>query len=442
MYRKHRTQLMAMMREYGAAAVIPTASPKTRNHDCEYRFRPTSDFWYLTGFDEPGALLVLLPGRAEGEPDRSVMFLRERDETMEIWYGRRVGLERAPEVLGVDEAQDIEEVWESLPQLLSGYETILYSMGLEEANDREMIGVLNALRGRARGGIRPPVQIVDHTPLIHEMRLKKSPEELALMRRAAAITTEAHLAAMAAAEPGANERELDALINYTFARRGATGAAYTNIVAGGENACILHYVENNMTLKDGDLVLIDAGSEVDYYASDVTRTFPVSGSFSPEQRAIYEVVLRAQKAGVEASRPGVSFLSIHELVLSHLVDGLLELGLLTGSKAEAIEKGTYRRFYMHRTGHWLGLDVHDCGYYAEEGESRLLEPGMVMTVEPGLYIAVDDEQVEPRWRGIGVRIEDDILITEKGHENLTAAIPKEIDAIETACLGRQTATVG
>ncbi|MFT4543495.1 MAG: Xaa-Pro aminopeptidase [Planctomycetota bacterium] len=441
MYRQHRNDLLAFLRQRGVAAVIPTASTKTRNHDCEYRFRPTSDFWYLTGFDEPESVLVLLPSLVEGEPDKTVMYLRDRDEKMEIWYGRRVGVERAPDALDVDQARDIETVWETLPELLSGYETIIYSMGHEATNDSKMMGVLNELRNLARGGVRPPVSFVDHVPTIHEMRLIKSEAEIDLMRRAAAITTEAHVAAMAAAAPGVNECEIDALLTYTFSRSGSTGPAYTNIVAGGDNACILHYVENNMELKDGDLLLIDAGAEVDYYASDVTRTFPVNGSFNAEQRAIYELVLKAQIAGIEHSKPGVTFLSVHELVTACLVEGLIELGLLKGEKEELIESGDYRRFYMHKTGHWLGLDVHDCGYYVEAGESRKLAPGMVMTIEPGIYIAVDDETVEERWRGIGVRIEDDILITESGYENLTAAIPKEIDDVEAICQGREAAAV-
>jgi Xaa-Pro aminopeptidase len=282
---------------------------------------------------------------------------------------------------------------------------------------------------------------VDHLPLLHELRLVKNEDEQNLMRRAAEITTEAHLAAMRETRPGRNEREIDALIEYTFKCRGSTGPAYTNIVAGGDNACILHYTENDMELADGDLLLIDAGAEMDFYASDVTRTFPVGGRFTDDQRALYEVVLKAQMAGVEHVRPGVSFASIHEVTLGHLVDGLIELGLCQGTHEEVIESESYREFFMHRTGHWLGLDVHDCGYYAEDGQSRLLEPGMTLTVEPGLYVDPACESVDERWRGIGIRIEDDILVTKDGHENLTAAIPKTVDDVEAACSGADLAAV-
>jgi len=441
MYQAHRTRLLKRLFAEGAAAVIPTASPKTRNHDCEYRFRPDSDFWYLTGFAEPGALLVLLPARGEKGAHKSVLFLRERDRAMEIWNGRRLGLERAPAALGVDEVFDMEDVWTRLPELLMGFERIVYRMGIDAENDRHMVATLATLRARARGGVRPPVELIDAVPFLHEQRLFKSEDELALMRRAAAITTEAHIAAMRAAQPGATEYEIDALIEYTVKRRGSTGPAYTNIVAGGANACILHYNENDQPLNDGDLLLIDAGAEVDYYASDVTRTFPVNGKFSEEQRAIYEVVLAAQVAAVEHVKPGVTFLSIHAVALRTLVEGLVRLGLLSGGVDELIASEAYRPFYMHKTGHWIGLDVHDCGYYTVDGKSRTLEPGMVLTVEPGLYIAVDDENVDERWRGIGVRIEDDVLVTKDGHENLTADIPKTVADVEATCAQGSLASV-
>lgn len=432
---------MARLAEERAAAVIPTASTKVRNHDCDHRFRPDSDFWYVTGFAEPAAVLVLLPGTdGESEP-RSRLYLRELDKQMEIWNGRRLGLEAATRELGVDEAADIEALWDELPELLEGYERIVYRTGVEPDRDRRMLEVVNALRRRARGGLRPPSELIDHLPLLHELRLVKDQDELNLMRRAVEITTEAHLAAMRETQPGKNEREIDALIEYTFKRRGSTGPAYTNIVAGGKNACILHYTENDMQLADGDLLLIDAGCEMDYYASDVTRTFPVGGRFTDAQRALYEVVLKAQQAGVQHVRPGVTFTSIHDVVLGHLVDGLLELGLCQGTREEVIESESYREFYMHRTGHWLGLDVHDCGYYSADGQSRLLEPGMTLTVEPGLYVDPVCESVEERWRGIGIRIEDDILVTKDGRENLTAAIPKTVEDVEAACSGADLAVV-
>jgi len=441
MYREHRSRFLARLRQEGAAAVIPTNSPKTRNHDCEYRFRPHSDFWYLTGFAEPGAVLVLLPARTSEEQDRTVLFLRERDAKLETWNGRRLGLERAPEVLGVDEARDVEEVWDELPNLLKGYERIVYHTGTDEDNDREMVQVINRTRSKARGGIRPPIELIDTLPYLHEQRLFKTAAELDLMRRAAAITTEAHLAAMRATEPGKNEQEIDALLDYTFRKRGSTGQAYNNIVAGGDNACILHYVENNMELADGDLLLIDAGAECEYYASDVTRTFPVNGTFTPDQRALYEVVLAAQLAGIEAVKPGTTFIEVHETAREHLVRGLVQLGILSGDVDELIEAEAYTPYFMHKTSHWLGLDVHDCGFYTVDDKSRTLEAGMVLTIEPGLYIALDAEDVDERWRGLGVRIEDDVLVTADGHEVLTSAIPKSVEDVEAACKNARLASV-
>jgi len=441
-YAEHRARFLERLSAERAAAVVATATPKVRNHDCDFRFRPDSDFWYLTGFAEPGAALVLLPGLEQGSAPRSLLFLRERDREREIWDGRRLGLEAAPAALGVDEALAIEELWPRLPELLAGYERIVYRTGNDEERDRRMLETLAALRRRARGGVRPPAELVDHAAFLHEQRLFKSPSEVEELRRAAAITGEAHRRAMAEARPGVRENEIDALIEYTFRRRGSTGAAYTNIVAGGANATILHYNENDAELEDGALLLVDAGAEWEYYATDVTRTFPVGGVFSPEQRAIYEAVLAAQAAAVEHVRPGVPFESIHELARGRIVDGLLELGLLSGTREERIEDESYRRFFMHRTSHWLGLDVHDCGAYSAGGASRALAPGMVLTVEPGIYVAADDETVEPRWRGIGVRIEDDVLVTAGGREVLTADIPKTVADVEAACRAERLIHVG
>lgn len=442
-YQAHRAAYLERLSELGAAAVIPTASEKTRNHDCTYRFRPHSDFWYLTGFAEPGSVLVLLPnGTGELDSPRSVLFLRERDRLKEIWNGRRLGLDRAPDELDIDEARPIEDLWDELPQLLRGYASIIYRTGEEEDRDRRMLEVTNRLRSMARGGIVGPAALVDPAPSLHEQRLFKTDGEIALMRRAASITTAAHSAAMAATAPGRNEAEIEALIEYTFRSRGSTGPAYTSIVAGGANACILHYVENNMTLNDGDLLLVDAGSEVEFYASDVTRTWPVNGIFNAEQRAVYEVVLEAQLAAIEHCRPGNTFLGVHDAALKKLVEGMVRIGLLKGNVETLIEDHAYDRFYMHKTGHWLGLDVHDQGAYSEDGGSRKLQAGMVTTVEPGIYIAEDDETVEARWRGIGVRIEDDILITTNGYENLTAAIPKTIEEVEAACAQSELSRVG
>ncbi len=435
-YVRHRRRFLQQLQASGTAALIFTASPKVRNHDAEYRFRPDSDFWYLTGFDEPESVLVLLPGRSAGE---SVLFLRERVPAEEQWTGRRLGVERAPEVLGVDEARPIGSLWTELAQLLKGYRRVIYSSGQDEDRDRRVLQLGARLRRGARGGVVAPAEWIDPAGSLHELRLFKGEAELALMRRAADLTAEAHLAAMAAAAPGVNEAEIDALLEYTYRRRGSTGAAYTNIVAGGANACILHYIQNDQPLRAGELLLIDSGAEWQYYAGDVTRTFPVDGRFRPEQRELYEVVLDAQKKAIEHTRPGNTFVSVHETALRALVEGLVRLGLLKGSVDGLIESQAYQRFYMHRTGHWLGLDVHDQGAYYLDGQSRKLAEGMVTTVEPGLYVSPEDDTVEPRWRGIGIRIEDDVLVTADGHEVLTAAIPKEVDELEAACAEREFA---
>ncbi|MCB9915374.1 MAG: aminopeptidase P N-terminal domain-containing protein [Planctomycetes bacterium] len=446
MYRDHRERLLERLAESGTAALVFTATHKVRNHDCEYRFRPDSDFWYLTGFAEPESALVLLPRGVDatakdGERDphevRTVLFLREKNPEMETWTGRRLGVDAAPEALGVDAAYPIEELWKRLPELLKNYRRVLYRAGLEEARDRGVLDALSTLRKRARGGVLPPVELVDPAPVLHELRLFKTPAELDKMRAAAAITGEAHRAAMAAAAPGVGEHEIDALVEYTFRRRGSTGMAYTTIAAGGNNGCILHYVENDAPLVDGELLLLDAGCEVDFYASDVTRTFPVNGTFTLEQRAIYDLVLEAEETAIDAVRPGATVDLVHETAQRVLVRGLVRLGLLDGDPDELYEAKAHQRFTIHKTSHWLGLDVHDCGAYSLDGEPRPLEPGMVLTVEPGLYITADDDEVDPRWRGIAVRIEDDVLVTASGHEVLTAGIPKTVDDVESAC-GRES----
>jgi Xaa-Pro aminopeptidase len=436
LYREHRTRFLERLEEEGAAAVLPTATPKVRNHDNEFPFRPESDFWYLTGFDEPGAVLVLLPRGQGRERSQSVLFLREKKADEEVWTGRRLGVEAAPEALGVDSALPIERLWSELPDLLEGYERIVWRTGRDEAGDRAMLGVLETLRHRPRNLPPRPAALLDPAPLLHEQRLFKRPGELERMRRAAAISAEAHLEVMAAARPGMREYELDALLSYCFRSRGAGGEAYPNIVAAGDNACILHYRASDAELLDGQLVLVDAGCEVDCYASDITRTFPAGGRFSAEQRALYDVVLQAQLEALSATRPGATVVGVHEVALGVLVRGLLELGLLEGSQEQVLESKSYRRFYMHRTSHWLGLDVHDCGAYTHAGRSRSLEPGMVLTIEPGLYVAPDDGTVEPRWRGIGVRIEDDALVTPDGHEILTGGVPKAAEEVEQACTRR------
>ncbi len=432
MFHDHRARFLARLQREQAAALVASGAPRIRNHDTEYRFRPLSDFYYLTGFREPEAVLLLLPA---GEEARSVLFLEERDPEVETWTGRRLGVEAAPERLGIDRAHPIGELWQRLPQYLAGHERLVYRLGEDAERDRRLCRAVGRMRERDRSGRAAPREWIDPSRWLHEQRLFKQGPELERMRRAASITAEAHLAVLRAARPGVNECELDALLDYTFRRRGATGSAYPNIVAGGANACILHYRENDQPLRNGELCLVDAGCEWDFYASDVTRTFPVNGSFGPEQRALYEVVLAAQKAALDRVRPGSTQDAVHRAALEHLVQGLLELGLLQGTLEQALEEQSYRRFYMHRTGHWLGLDVHDCGAYHEAGVPRPFRPGMVTTVEPGLYVAADDPTVEPRWRGIGIRIEDDVLLTEQGAEILTAAIPREIDELEAAFRG-------
>lgn len=430
LFTDNRAKFLDQLRQRGAAAVVFTAPEHIRNNDSEYRFRPDSDFYWLTGFAEPEAALVLVPGRSEGE---SVLFLRERVVEEEIWTGERLGLERAVERLGVDEALPITDLFDDLPELLAGQTRIVTALGHDDVRDRRMLEVASTLRRRARGGARSPVEWVDPSATLHELRLIKSAPEIERMRTAAGITDEAHRLAMAAARPGMNECELDALLDYTFRRRGGTGAAYTNIVAGGANACTLHYITNDRPLDDGQLCLIDAGCEFDYYASDVTRTFPVNGRFEPAQRELYDAVLAAQLAAVEAVRPGATIDIVHRAATLTLCEHLVGLGLLTGDPAELHGEGAHRRFMMHGTSHWLGLDVHDRGQYQREGQARPFEPGMVLTVEPGLYIPEDATDIDRRFRGIGIRIEDDILVTEQGHDNLTASIPKEIEDVEAAC---------
>jgi Xaa-Pro aminopeptidase len=409
-----------------AVALIPSARHASRNADTEYEYRQNSDFYYLTGLQEPDAVLVIAPHADEA----TTLFLRPRDRMQEIWTGKRVGVEGALADYGMQAAYPIHDLAERLPALLVGAETLYYGLGADEAMDRLVLAGVNAARYRVRRGGKAPLTFVEPGTLLHEMRLRKSADELALMRRAAAATLEGHEAGMRATRPGMWEYELEAIIEYRYRLAGAQDVAYPSIVAGGANATILHYNTNRDRLDDGDLVLVDSGAEFDVYACDVTRTWPVNGKFSSEQRAIYEIVLRAQLAGIEEVRPGRSYNAYHEAAVRVLTEGLVDIGLLTGSTDELIEKNAYFEFYPHRTGHWLGLDVHDAGRYKDDADAyRKLESGMVMTVEPGLYIQADLD-VPERWKGIGVRIEDDILCTAGAPENLTAAIPKEIEALE------------
>lgn len=425
-FAQRRQALMAQM-EPGSVAIVPSAKELTRNRDVEYPFRQNSDFYYLTGFNEPDAMLVLIPGRSDGEV---VLFCRDRDPEMEIWNGYRAGPSGAEIQYGIQQAFANDVMDEEIQNLLDGRIRLYYSIGSCDNFDRQVQDWLRGLRAKARNGAVAPGELVMLDPLLHELRLFKGDEEQDLMRAAGRISAEAHVRAMQICKPGMAEYQLEAEITHHFAMNGCRLPAYSSIVGGGENACVLHYTENQDLLNAGDLVLIDAGCELDYYAGDITRTFPVSGRFSDEQKAVYELVLKVQKACIDAVKPGVLWDRIHELSVELLTEGLVELGLLKGEPAELIESGAYKAFYMHRIGHWLGMDVHDVGNYKVDGDWRPLEPGMVMTVEPGIYISPQNEQVEARWRGIGVRIEDDVLVTVDGCENLTDGVPKEVAEIE------------
>jgi Xaa-Pro aminopeptidase len=409
-----------------AVAFLLGARPATRSRDTEFPFRQDSDFLYLTGFDHPGAVAVL---RTDGGPAYT-LYVEPRDREMEIWNGYRPGVEGARSDHEADEAFPNDAFRTQIPELLKKARRIYHVLGRDAGVDARVTETLDLLRLRSRQGIDPADTIVDPRSILHPMRLFKEPRELDVMRRAAAISAEAHEAAARLAQPGAFEYELEAALLHVFRRRGSSGPAYTPIVGSGANATVLHYVRNDQKLADGELVLIDAGCELEGYASDVTRTYPVGGRFGAPGRAIYEVVLAAQLAGLERCRPGSTLPEVHAAVLRKLVEGMVELGLLEGDVSELIAREAYRPYYMHSTSHWLGLDVHDVGSYRVGGEPRRLEPGQVFTVEPGLYVPKDDANADARFRGIGVRIEDDVAITADGHENLTAAIPKAPDELE------------
>jgi len=410
----------------GAVAIFVGSSHVTRSNDTEYPFRQDSDFWYLTGFDHPDAVALL---RTDGGPEFT-LYVQPRDPAAETWTGYRPGSEGAVRDYGADEAHASERFLEHLGDLVGRVERIYHVLGRDDAIDARITGSVEELRRRSRQGSTPPDAIVDPRGILHEMRLFKSPEELDAMRRAAAISAEAHAEAARMAQPGLWEYELEAVIEYTFRRRGARGPAYASIVGGGRNATVLHYVTNDCKLRAEELVLIDAGCELEGYASDVTRTYPVGGRFSGPGRDLYEVVLAAQEAGLAECRPGRTLPDVHDAALRAIVAGLVDLSLLSGDLDELIAEEKYRPFYMHNTSHWLGLDVHDVGTYRSHGEPRPLEPGMVFTVEPGIYVAETHEEVDARFRGIGVRIEDDVVVTRDGHENLTGAIPKLPDDLE------------
>lgn len=418
----------------GGVAVVPSAKTVFRNHDTEYEFRQNSDFYYLTGFDEPDAVLVLAPEHPE---HRVILFLRERDRTMETWNGRRLGVEAAPQELGVDVAYPIDRFEELLADYLVGAQTLHYDFGVDEALDRAVRTAHGRARSLTRRRGKSPQLFTPPSSVLHALRSLKGPEELDALRKAAEITARGHLAGMGATRPGLYEYEIEALIEYEYHRAGAHRVAYESIVASGDNATILHYSTNRERLSDGALLLVDSGCEFAYYACDVTRTWPVNGRFTAEQRAIYEIVLAAQKAGCAQVAAGRSQRAFHDAALRTIVSGLIDLGLLSGSVDENIEKEQYRDYYMHGAGHWLGMDVHDVGVYHDTNDDPIvLAPGMVTTVEPGIYISRDLD-CDERFKGIGVRIEDDLVVTASGHENLTAAIPKEIADLE-AIVGADT----
>jgi Xaa-Pro aminopeptidase len=429
-FARRRKNLMGMMDKH-TIAIIPGAREVTRSRDTEYPFRQNSDLFYLTGFEEPDAVLVLVPGRRQGQV---VLFCRERDPDMELWNGYRLGPEGAVAYLGVDDAFPIEDLDEILPGLIEGTQRIYYSMGHDDVFDQRVMGWVNQIRKLVRTGAAPPADFTDLAFLLHEQRLIKSAAEVRVMRKAGEISAAAHVRAMQECQPGRYEYHLEAAIQRTFAEHGARFPAYNSIVGSGANACVLHYTENASKMRAGDLVLIDAGCEYQGYAADITRTFPVSGQFSTEQRAIYDLVLEAQRAAIAKVRPGNTWNQPHDATVRVITRGLIKLGLLRGKERELIKAEAYRDFYMHRAGHWLGLDVHDVGEYRVDGRWRQLEPGMVLTIEPGIYVAADNTKVPKRWRGIGVRIEDDVVVTEQGCEVLTGDVPKRADEIEALML--------
>ena len=430
-YARRRKQLMAKMRR-NSIAIIPAASEVTRSRDTEYPFRQDSDFFYLTGFNEPDAVLLLIPGRKEGQV---VMFCRDRDPEMELWNGYRAGPEGVIQHYGMQAAYPLTQIDAVLPGLLQGKARIYCSLGRDAAFDQRVMAWVNQIRAMVRAGATAPAEFTDLAQLLHEQRLIKSAAELRVMRRAGEISAGAHCRAMRECRPGRFEYHLEGAIAHEFQEHGARCPAYNSIVGSGVNACILHYTDNNAELVSGDLVLIDAGCEYQGYAADITRTFPVSGQFSREQRAIYDLVLKAQLAAIAKVKPGNTWNQPHDVTVRVITRGLIELGLLKGSESKLIKDGAYRDFYMHRAGHWLGLDVHDVGDYQIEGKWRTLQPGMVLTIEPGIYVAADNRRVAKKWRGIGVRIEDDVVVTATGCDVLTAGVPKTADAVEALMAG-------
>lgn len=425
-YAKRRKELMKQIGS-GGLMIIPAASEYLRNGDSYFAFRQDGDFYYLTGFNEPEAVLVIAPKRKEGE---YILFNRVRNRDREIWDGPRAGQEGACKEFLADQSFPIEDISSVLPEMLKGRETVYYPIGKNAALTDVLLNAVNQVKANVRRGIPCPTKFVEAGSLIHEMRVLKSKAEIAITQKAVDITAKAHIAAMKACQPGMYEYQLEAELIYTFMNNGARFQAYNAIVGAGANTCVLHYVNNNAKIADGDLVLIDAGCEYENYASDITRTFPANGKFTAEQRAIYELVLESQLAAIKTIKPGALWTSAQTTIIKVLTQGLVDLKILKGRVDDLIEKRAYLPFYMHNSGHWLGLDVHDAGCYAHNGKWRKLEAGMLLTVEPGLYFSADIPGLAPRWHNIGVRIEDNVLVTDAGHEVLSAAIPKSVKDIE------------
>jgi Xaa-Pro aminopeptidase len=423
-----RPQLAEFMRRMdpNSVAIIPSARETPRSNDTHFRFRQDSDFLYLTGFDEPDSVAVIAPAREQ----KYTLFVRPRDPAQEIWVGRRAGVEGAKSEHGADEAFPIAEFDEKLLDILDGAKVLYYRLGVNEEMDKQLIAKIASVRTLNRKPIAVPQTIIDPATIVHEMRVIKSDEEIEIMQTAADIAAEAHVEAMKAVRPGMKEYEVEALIEQIFRRRGASGPAYTSIVGAGANATVLHYINNDGELRDGELLLVDAGAEYKGYASDITRTFPINGRYSQGQREIYDLVLKAQMSCVDMVRPGTTHEQLKQHSIEVLTQGMVELGLLKGKPEELVKEKKYEQFYMHGLGHMLGIDVHDVGVYYHDKQSRALEPGVVMTVEPGIYVAPDTKDVPEKYLGIGVRIEDDVLCTNNGPRVLTTKVPKQAEEIE------------
>ena len=427
---QERRDILAGEMGLRSIAIIATSPVAMRNRDADYKFRSDSSFFYLTGFAEPEAVAVIETFDTEEEGYSYSLFCRERDREMEIWNGYRAGVDGAVDDYDADEAYAIDLLDDEILEKLQNKDKLFYRIGQQADFDARVAKWIATASGESRKGASVPAQVIQLDRIIDELRLHKSADELELMQIASDISAEAHTRAMQMVKPGMMEYALEAELNYVFGKNGCV-PSYNSIVGGGANGCILHYVENDKELKDGDLVLIDAACEYQLYASDITRTFPVNGKFSPEQKALYEVILKAQIAAIDAVRVGNSYKEPHHVAVRIMVQGLLDLGLMQGNLEEIIQKESFRQFYMHGTGHWLGMDVHDVGSYKQGGDWRTYEEGMVVTVEPGLYIAPDDETVDAKWRGIGIRIEDDVAVTKNGPRVLTAAVVKSVEDIET-----------